>query len=116
MTLEMKCQKHWQKSGIKGLESLQEHIKAIFEKHNHQHNVLIDLYKMVFPDWHKINKIEGYPQVGDALWKFICLCFQEFDRQNHPDCLPGGAWMNRGFSVNRELSPWEISFENCLLL
>jgi hypothetical protein len=27
--------------------------------------------------------------------------------------MPAGAWMNSGFSVNRELSPWEIGFENC---
>ena len=115
MMLEKKCRKHWEKLGIKSLAALKEYINAIFEKHNHQEYVLIELYKMVFPDWGKIDKINGYPEAGNELWTFICRCFQEFDRRNHPDCLPGGAWMNIGFSVNRHIAPWEISLKNCSL-
>ena len=103
MTLEMKCQRHWQRLGIKDLKTLKEHIKAIFDKYQHQEEVLIDLYKMVFPEWDQIDKVEGFPAAGNDLWRFICLCFQEFDRR----------WMNSGFSVNHELSPWEIGFKKC---
>ncbi len=113
MTLEIKCQRHLQRLGIKDLKTLKEHIKAIFDKYQHQEEVLIDLYKMVLPDWDQIDKVEGFPAAGYDLWQFICLCFQNFDRRNHPDVMPGGAWMNSGFSVNRELSPWEIGFKNC---
>ena len=70
-------------------------------------------FKMVLPDWDLIRKVEGFPEAGNDLWRFICLCFQEFDRRNHPDVMPAGAWMNSGFSVNHELSPWEIGFKNC---
>jgi hypothetical protein len=113
MTLEMKCQTHWQRLGIKDLKTLKEHIKAIFDKYQHQEEVLIDLYKMVLPDWDFIKRVDGFPQAGNDLWQFICRCFQEFDSRNHPDVMPAGAWMNSGFSVNRELSPWEIGFKKC---
>ena len=113
MTLEMKCQRHWQRLGIQGLKTLKEHIRAIFDKYQHQEEVLIDLYKMVLPDWDHIKKVNGFPVAGNDLWMFICRCFQNFDRKKHPDVMPAGAWMNIGFSVNHELSPWEIGFDNC---
>ena len=113
MTLDMKCKRHWQRLGIKDLKTLKEHIKAIFDKYQHQEEVLINLYKMVLPDWDQIDKVEGFPAAGYDLWQFICLCFQNFDRRNHPDVMPAGAWMNSGFSVNHELSLWEIGFKKC---
>ena len=61
MTLEMKCQMHWQRLGIKDLKTLKEHIKAIFDKYQHQEEVLIDLYKMILPDWDLIKRVEGFP-------------------------------------------------------
>ena len=104
-----------QRQGLKrdDLKDLKARIKAIFENHDHQEKVLIDLYRMVFPDWDRIAKIRGYPEAGNDLWKFICRLFQDFDWEHHPDCLAGGAWMNWGFSVNGQIGPWEISFDNC---
>ena len=116
MTLEMKCQRHWQRLGIKDLKTLKEHIKSIFDKYQHQEEVLIDLYKMVLPDWDFIKRVEGFPEAGNDLWQFICRYFQDFDGRNHPDVMPAGAWMNSGFSVNHELSPWEIGFKKCSLV
>lgn len=113
--LKTRCQRHWRRLGIKSLKELKGHILTIFEKCHDQESVLIDLYKLVFPDWNKIKKIHGYPEAGDALWKFICRCFQDFDNKNHPNCMPGGAWMNTGFSVNHTIDPWGIGFENCRL-
>ena len=113
MTLENKYHYHWQALGITNTESLKDFITTLFTKHDHQEKVLIDLYKLVFPEWDRIIKIDGYPEAGCDLWKFICRIFQEFDRKHHPDCMPGGLWMNTGFSVNTELQPWEVSFKNC---
>ena len=113
MTLENKCHHHWQALEITNTESLKDFITTLFTKHDHQEKVLIDLYKLVFPEWDCITKIEGYPEAGCDLWRFICRLFQEFDRKHHPGCIPGGAWMNTGFSVNHEIGAWEISFENC---
>lgn len=106
---------NWKKLGITSKGELKSSIIAIFEKSDHQEQVLIGLYRMVFPDWDQIAKINGYPEAGDDLWKFICRLFQKFDQDHHPDCMPGGAWMNTGFSVNHNLEGWGISFENCQL-
>lgn len=106
---------HWRKFGITTGKELKSRIKSIFDKHDHQQQVLIGLYQMVFPDWDQIFKIHGYPNTGEDLWKFICRQFQEFDRTHHPNCMPGGIWMNNGFSANHVLEDWEISFENCLV-
>jgi hypothetical protein len=68
MTLKTRCLKHWESLGISDLKKLKEYITAIFERHDHQEQILIDLYKMVFPEWDKIRKINGYPEVNYDLW------------------------------------------------
>lgn len=113
MTLKKECVGHWQKLGISDPKIFREHIMGTFAHHNHQQEILIDLYKLAFPQWDEITKITGYPEVGKELWMLICQLFQEFDRKHHPGCLPGGAWMNSGFSMNDKLGPWEIGFDNC---
>ncbi len=112
MSLKTKCKIHWKNMGIDNPETLQKYIKEVFQIHNHQENVIIDIYKIVFPEWDQIKTIKGYPAAGDSLWKFICNLFIEFDSKHHPECFKGGCWMNTGFSANKNLSPWDISFDN----
>lgn len=116
MSLDTRCRQHWSELGITDKSTLQERIKTIFEKHCHQERVLVDIYRLVLPDWEQIKEVEGYPEAGDELWKFICRLFQDFDRKNHPDVMPGGIWMNTGFSVNRGLCVWKIGFDNCKVI
>jgi len=99
--------------GIKSIRDLQQRLQEIFEESDHQSSVIVKLYKMLFPDWDKIQRIEGFPIVGKALNEYIFHLFVEFDRQHHPECFNGGAWINQGFSSNDRLEPWEISLENC---
>ncbi len=110
------CQGHWSRLGIKDQETLKQHIKAIFEQHENQSDALVDIYKLVFPDWEAIEKINGFPEAGDRLWKFICSQFIEFDGKHHPKVFKGGLWFNTGFSSNGNLKPWEISFKNCQVI
>ena len=113
LTLMDKCKQHRRNLGIVEPDAFRERIKTIFKEQENQSEVLVEIYKLVFPDWEQIKKIEGYPEAGDDLWKFICELFMDFDCRNHPDVMPGGIWMNTGFSVNRGLSACEISFANC---
>ena len=113
MTLNEKCRRHWQSLGITDAAKLKDFISTLFTKHDHQRDVLIELYKLVFPEWDEIARIKGYPEVGNDMWLFVCGFFQKFDQHHHPGCLPGGAWMNTGFSVNHNLEGWEIKFDNC---
>lgn len=115
MTLKEKCTFHWRMLGISNTECLKKSITAVFDRCDHQQTVLIELYKLLFPGWDCITKIEGYPDAGCDLWRFICRLFQEFDRKHHSGCMPGGLWMNAGFSMDSELQPWEVSFKNCHL-
>ena len=114
--LEARSRQHWGKLGINNEKTLRVHIKAIFKKHDHQTDVLIDIYKMILPNWDQIESIEGHPEAGRDLWKFICNLFMEFDRKHHPKVFKGGIWLNTGFSANSNLKPWEISFENCTVI
>lgn len=116
MTLETKCQKQWKQLGITDQQSLKTHIQSIFSRHDHQKDIIVELYKLVLPDWEKIKKIEGYPEAGWELSTFISNQFMQFDREHYPDCMPGGAWMNIRFSVNSNLGPWKIRFNNCRVI
>ena len=102
--------------GINTIRDLQIHLQEIFEKSDHQDSVIVKLYKMLFPDWEKIQRIEGFPEIGKALNEYIFNLFIEFDREHHPKCFNGGAWLNHGFSSNHDLNPWAISLENCKII
>ena len=116
MMIEAKYQRHWKQLGITNTQALKTYIQSIFNKHDHQKKVMVDLYKLVLPDWEKIEKIEGYPEAGWELSIYISELFMQFDRKHHPSCMPGGAWLNTGFSVNRNLGAWQISLKNCRVI
>lgn len=111
--LMQKCHKHWQQLNIKDRKSLKKAIDKIFESHTNQSDALVDIYKLVFPEWDAIEIINGFPEAGANLWKYICRGFMEFDRKHRSTVFNGGIWMNTGFTSNTELDPWEITFNNC---
>ena len=74
-------------------------VEQLFKDHTHQSDVIIELYKMVFPDWDRIEKLEGFPTINRVTSEKIALWFMEFDRKHHPNCIPGGLWINNGFST-----------------
>ena len=95
----------------KKIEELKARIDAIFEKHTHQSDVLIDIYKMYFPRWDEIAKIDGWPKCGKPMALYICGKFMEFDRKFHPDVMNGGLWLNNGFSHDEKLGDWEVNVQ-----
>jgi len=109
-------QNHLVNQGIKSVRDLQQHLQEIFEESDHQSSVIVKLYKMLFPDWEKIQRIEGFPEVGLALNEYIFHLFIEFDIQHNSECFKGGSWINQGFSTNERLDPWAISLENCKVI
>ena len=109
-------QNHLVNLGIKSVRDLQQYLQEIFEESEHQDSVIVKLYKMLFPDWDKIHRIEGFPTVGKALDAYIFNLFVAFDQEHHPSVFNGGAWINQGFSTNESLEPWEISIENCKVI
>jgi hypothetical protein len=114
--VKAKPQNHLMSQGIKSIRDLQIHLQKIFEESEHQNSVIVKLYKMLFPDWENIIRIEGFPAVGKALDEYIFNLFIEFDQKHHPSVFNGGAWIDKGFSTNENLEPWEISLENCKVI
>lgn len=114
--IKSNSQNHLAHQGIKSVRDLQINLQEIFDESEHQDSVIVKLYKLLFPDWEKIQRIEGFPEVGQALWDYICNLFIEFDREHHPKCLKGGAWINYGFSSSHKLEPWEISLSDCKVI
>lgn len=89
-----------------------EKVRALFENgtFNHQADILIAIYKMVYPDYGYIEKIDGWPTINQNTWRIISKWFQEFDLKHHPRVLRGGLWMNNGFSGHggEALADWEV--------
>ncbi len=111
--IEKQCQQHMISQGISNKEKLQHKLQKIFEQAKHQNSALIGIYKMLIPDWERIDSLEGFPEVGQEMWRYICNLFIDFDQRHHPDVFNGGIWINQGFSSSDELGPWEISLDQC---
>lgn len=107
---------HLTQQGIKTVRDLQHKLQEVFEEAEHQDSVIVKLYRLFFPDWENIKRIEGFPEVGPALWTYICNLFIEFDRVHHPEYLKGGAWINWGFASSDKLEPWGINLTTCKVI
>jgi len=89
-------------------------VKECIENAADQHEALVALYRMVFPHWDTIERLDGYPEVNDATWKAICRMFVEFDKVHHPDVMAGGLWLNCGFSgASKKIQDWAVSLDRC---
>ncbi len=88
-------------------------IKELFEDSEHQSDVLIELYRMVFPEWDNIKRIVGWPAVNPETHKEITRLFREFDKKHHPDVCPGGLWLNKGFSSKNSVPPGYVDVSQC---
>ena len=111
--LEKRCQEKFRELKLNSVEEMKGYIESLFEKHEQQGDVLIDLYRLVLPDWDKIDKIIYSPKIGKRFWRYICQLFIDFDKEHHPEAFKGGIWFNQGFSSDGKLSDWEISFKGC---
>ena len=111
--IEKQCQSHLANQGITSQKKLEHRLQEIFEQADHQEAILIGLYKMLFPDWDRIERLEGYPVVGRGMWQYIANLFIDFDQRHHPQVFNGGLWFNSGFSSSDKIGPWEISMDRC---
>jgi len=112
-SIDSQCKQHLAQQGITSKETLQHRLQEIFETAEHQERALIALYRMLIPDWDRLERLEGFPVVGQEMWQYICQLFIDFDQRNHPHVLNGGLWIHAGFSSSGDLGPWEICFDQC---
>ena len=112
-SIDKKCRKHMADQGITSKEKFQQRLQEVFEQAEHQDSVLVGLYKMLLPDWDRIERVEGFPLIGQEMWRYIWNLFIHFDEQHHPGCFKGGVWLNNGFSSSDKLGPWDVSLDRC---
>jgi hypothetical protein len=112
-SIDRQCKQHLAQQGITSKEKLMCRLQEIFEKAEHQERALIELYRMVIPDWERLERLEGFPVVGQEMWQYICRLFVDYDQRKHPQVLNGGLWVHAGFSSSGDLAPWEISMDRC---
>ena len=94
----------------------QEQIDQLFEEKTEQTDMLLGLYRLVFPDYDRIKELRRWPTVSDETWTYIARKFVEFDQKYHPNVMAGGLWMNTGFSSGKPLKFGEVSLEECQVI
>lgn len=95
-------------------------IDEIFEAANDQAEYTVELYKAVYGDqWDDIEEVIDHPIITEETNLYIMRKAMDFDKKHHPDVLPGGCWMNRGFSsfnVPESLDLWQVIPANYRLM
>ncbi len=76
----------------------------------HQAEVLVRLYKLVYPDWDDIESVDGCPQCSRQLALHCIRKFMEFDEKHHPSVMPSGIWLTRGFGADEKRpTGWRVT-------
>ena len=80
----------------------------------HQAAATTNLYKLVFPDWDEIKKINGWPKCGREIGTYIMEKFIQYDQACHPDVMAGGSWaMGNGWSTRDDIPAWSVDASEC---
>ncbi len=82
---------------------------------------VILLFRMVYPDFDSIKSVDGYPRCNEATWLRICGWMRDLSnrlnrkRDHDKQVMPGGAWMNYGFSahdngvkITTQITDWQV--------
>ncbi len=85
-----------------------EEIDNIFSSAKEQGEYVLNLYRLVFPNWNEIEKLEGFPLCSFETSEYITRKAMDFDKIHHPNVMRGGIWLNHGFSIDRSMKPWTI--------
>lgn len=81
-------------------------------------DAVVAVYKLIYPQWADIEKVgddtQSWPACNADTWKAICRVFQDLTaRLNIPrrcdkQVMPGGVWMNNGFTQDDSLKDWHV--------
>jgi len=89
----------------------EEQVKALFSSSSKECDVLIGLLKLAISHWDKVEYILG----GQAAHRGRRMAYNlrpllRFQRKSSQEraCSPGGLWLSMGFSVDKNLGPWEV--------
>jgi hypothetical protein len=92
-------------------------IQAMLDAATTQTEAVEGVYRMVFPAWDWIAKLDGWPTCNKSTATQIMGKFMAWDEKHFPigphglrEVMPGGAWMNNGFSTSggEGLKDWQV--------
>src|SRR5687768_8356443 len=82
-----------------------EKVKALFEvPDTTQAEIIVGIFKMIYPDWNEIETLLDYCTCNERTNQYLFSMFIAYDKAQNAkrdirdEVMPGGAWMNYGFS------------------
>ena len=82
-------------------------VDKVFTDAEHQGDYMVGLYRLAYgDDWQRVKVVEEWPQVSHGLHTELFERAIRFDKQHHPEVLPGGAWLNSGFAAADNITQW----------
>lgn len=108
-------------SPMKIVKLTESAIRAVFGSAKCQADYVNGLYRLLFPDYDAIEYVNGHPKCSKELSELVFGLAIEWDRKHaiatgkmrcgEPTFMPGGAWMNYGFSTSPAMAGFSV--ETC---
>lgn len=90
-------------------------IDTIFEIANEQGDYCLGLYSYVISNWNAVVNVEGYPKISPETGEYIFSKAIAYDKEHHPNVLAGGLWLNYGFSLDKNVEPWTVQYDEDII-
>jgi hypothetical protein len=81
-------------------------------------DAVVAVYRQVYPEWDRIEKVGdetlSWPACNKTTWKRVCSMFMDLTgvlnraRAYDKQVMPGGVWMNNGFTQDESLRDWWV--------
>jgi len=75
--------------------------------------IIIDLYKIAFPNWDNIKSIPKWPSISKETNLYIFGKFIDFNKGTPKSAL---MWMNKGFSSDENMKSWVIDLSTATVI
>lgn len=92
-----------------------EQVDEIFKTARDQ-NYIVELYKLVIPEWDSVVAVNGYPKVNKTTALYLIEKAIAHDKKYTPQVMAGANWgLNLGWSEDDSLEDWEVSMDGVAL-
>lgn len=95
----------------------QAEIDAVFETAESASDYVVAFFSLVCDkagiDWEKVESIDHYPMVNPETSRYMMQQAIQTDQRLLSSAMPGGSWMNYGFSSTdgSHLAPWVVCID-----
>lgn len=97
------------------MELTEKEIDNLFKLYETPSQMTELLYRQVIPEYDKCTKLNGWPKTSRTTGQYIMELFikkdKEYFSKNKKNVLPGGTWMNYGFSNDDKMEDWIVNID-----